>query len=313
MGHPRTSPAARRFKSGKIRLSQHGMHFFDRLTGLNALLEEVRVPEHRWARAPRYVSIALTNACELRCPYCYAPKHGASLDREQVVRWAQELDAAGCLGIGFGGGEPTLHRDFVGICREVADRTRLAVTFTTHGHRMTPELVADLRGAVHFVRVSVDGIGATYERLRGRAFGELRAAINRVALLAPFGINVVVNNETFIELDQIAAFAQQVGASELLLLPEQPTLHFAGLDQAGYASLSEWVTSGSWPIRVAISRSGLPSSLPIADPFPGENALDAHVHVGADQLLRPNAFSSLGTPIDVSLLEALQRLRILQQ
>ncbi len=297
---------------GKIRLTQHGLHFFDRQSGLNALLDEVKAPEHLWAKAPRYVSVALTNACELRCSYCYAPKHHASLGHEQVLRWARELDEAGCLGLGFGGGEPTLHREFVGICHSVAEQTQLAVTFTTHGHRMTPQLAERLHGAVHFIRVSVDGIGTTYERLRGRPFSELQAAVDQVASVAPFGINVVVNDDTIDELDQVAAFAQRVGASELLLLPEQPTLKTRGLGRIGRECLTKWIRARSLPLRLAMSRSGLEGAVPIADPFPGEATLDAHAHVSADGVLRPDAYSDLGIEIESSILEAHKQLKGLQ-
>ncbi|HEY6554613.1 MAG TPA: radical SAM protein [Vicinamibacteria bacterium] len=255
--------------------------------------------------------MALTNTCELHCPYCYAPKHRSMLDRENVVRWAQELDSAGCLGLGFGGGEPTAYPHFAELCQQVADQTQLAVTFTTHGHRMTRELAARVVGAVHFIRVSVDGVGATYERLRGRRFDDLKASIGLLASIAPFGVNVVVNSDTVGELDDIAAFAANIGASELLLLPEQPTHRCAGLDTAGSKRLRDWITYGSHSIRTAVSRTGLENALPVADPFPNEDPLEAHVHIDASGTLKPDAYSPVGTPIAESFLDALGRLRML--
>ena len=41
--------------------------------------------------------------------------------------------------------------------------------------------------------MSVDGVGATYERLRRRPFAALLAAAALLGSVAPFGINVVVN------------------------------------------------------------------------------------------------------------------------
>jgi MoaA/NifB/PqqE/SkfB family radical SAM enzyme len=206
---------------GKVRLSRSGAHWFDRVSGLNILLDEVKVPPERWSRAPRYVSIALTNACELRCPFCYAPKVPGRLDADLVLAWMKELEMAGCLGVGFGGGEPTAHPHFSWLCREGAQRTNMAITFTTHGHRLNADLAGKLRGSVHFVRVSVDGVGSTYERLRGRSFDSLRRCLDFVGSIAPFGLNVVVNDETVNELDAVASFAEHAGAVELLLLPEQ--------------------------------------------------------------------------------------------
>ncbi|MER7109354.1 radical SAM protein [Streptomyces sp. NPDC000229] len=184
-------------------MSASGVHLFDRVSGMNVLLDEVPVPAERFSRAPQYLSVALTNACELHCPYCYAPKHAAALDRERVLAWAVELDAAGCLGVGFGGGEPTAYRRFAQLCSDIAQSTSMAVTFTTHGHRLTPELVESPRAAVHFVRLSVDGVGATYERLRSRPFAAVVQAARLLGPLAPFGINAVINADTVGQLDDL--------------------------------------------------------------------------------------------------------------
>src|ERR1700675_1760433 len=101
----------------KIRTGPSGVHLFCRKTGLNVLCDEVRVPEILWASAPRQISVALTNRCDLTCRYCYAPKGRATLNFEQLTTWLCELDSNGCLGVGFGGGEPTLYRRFAELCQ----------------------------------------------------------------------------------------------------------------------------------------------------------------------------------------------------
>jgi sulfatase maturation enzyme AslB (radical SAM superfamily) len=293
----------------KIRMSASGVHLFDRVSGTNVLLDEVSVPAGQFSRAPRYLSVALTNACELHCAYCYAPKHAAALDRERVLAWAVELDAAGCLGVGFGGGEPTAYRWFAQLCSDIAQSTSMAVTFTTHGHRLTSELVSSLRGAVHFVRLSVDGVGATYERLRGRPFAAVIQAARLLDSLAPFGINAVINSDTVGELDGLAEFADKVGASELLLLPEQPTAATPGISDSEAQHLVDWATAARTGVRLAISRTGLEAALPIAETVPGEHPLDAHMHLDATGVLRPHAYASTGVPVGSSIIEAVQALR----
>lgn len=44
--------------------------------------------------------------------------------------------------------------------------------------------------------MSVDGIGSTYESLRGKPFHILRSRIDLLRTLAPVGINFVVNAAT---------------------------------------------------------------------------------------------------------------------
>lgn len=293
----------------KIRLSEAGVHLFDRTSGLNVLLDELDVPADEFSCAPRYLSIALTNACELRCAYCYAPKHSAMLDMDRVVSWALELDGAGCLGIGFGGGEPTAYPRFAQLCAEIARSTAMAVTFTTHGHRLTSSLADALRGSVHFARLSVDGVGDTYERLRGRPFAAVRDAAARLRSVAPFGINTVVNADTVGELDDLAEFAAEVGASEFLLLPEQPNAATPGISDADAERLVRWVCAARHAVRLAISRSGLEASVPAVEPIRGERPLDAHLHIDATGVLRPHAYAPDGTPVADSIMDAIHTLR----
>lgn len=293
----------------KVRRTEAGVHLFDRVSGVNVLFDEIHVPEAEVSRAPRYLSVALTNACELRCSYCYAPKRTATLAMERVAAWAVELDRAGCLGIGFGGGEPTTYPRFAHLCAQIAESTSMAVTFTTHGHRLTSELADALRGSIHFARLSVDGVGGTYERLRRRPFAAVVAAAARLRSVAPIGINVVVNADTVGELDGLAEFASDVGASELLLLPEQPTATTPGISDADAERLVRWVRTARAPMRLAISRSGLEASVPAVEAIPGERPLDAHLHVDATGILRSHAYASAGTPIEGSIVEAMQVLR----
>ena len=280
----------------KVRLGPDGQHFFDRYTGINVLLDEVRPAEKFWSRAPRQVSIALTNVCDLHCTYCYAPKSRASLTADQVLAWLVELDEAGCLAVGFGGGEPTLHPQFAEICRRVAQETRLAVTFTTHGHRLTDHLLGSLAGSANFVRVSVDGVGRTYESHRGRKFDELVARLGGLARVLPFGINVVVNDRTIEELDALAELAHRFKATELLLLPQQATAAVGGVGKETAARMEQWVRSYVGVVRLAISEAGA-EGLPTCDPLPCEKALRAYAHIDASGMLRASSYATAATPI----------------
>ncbi len=293
----------------KSRIGPNGMHLFDRVSGLNVLLDELHPAAAVWSKSPRQVSVALTNVCDLHCTYCYAPKHKASLSADRVLRWLKELDTEGCIGIGFGGGEPTLHPDFVDICKRVAVETQLAVTFTTHGHRLTSELAQRLKGSVHFARVSVDGVGRTYEEQRGKRFDSLLRGIEAIAALSPFGINVVVNERTVSELDALSELAREVGASELLLLPQQATATAAGLDDVVGQALQQWVCNYKGKVRLAVSEAGV-SGLPTCDPLPDERGLQAYAHIDASGILRASSYAPAGAQIgDAGVLSALQRLR----
>jgi MoaA/NifB/PqqE/SkfB family radical SAM enzyme len=226
-----------------------------------------------------------------------------------VLGWLKELDAEGCLGIGFGGGEPTLHPDFVDICKRAAAETQLAVTFTTHGHHLTPQFVERLKGSIHFARISVDGVGRTYEEQRGKQFTSLLRGIESIAALSPFGINVVVNKRTVRELDAVSELAHKVGASELLLLPQQATSAVAIMDEMVGQELHKWVSNYRGKVRLAVSEAGA-SGLPTCNPLPDEKGIQAYAHIDASGILRASSYSAIGKKIgDAGVLSALEQLR----
>ncbi len=279
----------------KLRVSAAGLHFFDRRTGLNVLLDAPTTTEWTVDWAPQNVSIALTNACDLACAYCYAPKHPARLGFDEVVRWCRELDSGGCLGIGFGGGEPLLYPRFVELCTQVALSTALAVTFTTHGHWVTKEVAHALEGKVHFIRVSVDGVGSTYERLRGRPYGAVVERLKMISSVAPFGVNYVVNRSTLPDLDIAAATFFSLGASELLLLPEVGVGGRPGIDERTTLSLNEWVSNNWSRYRLSISEAGSDFvTAPQFDPHRGDLPLRRYAHIDAGGVLKRSSYDAAG-------------------
>ncbi|MHA3774932.1 radical SAM protein [Verrucomicrobiota bacterium sgz303538] len=282
--------------STKVRFGPDGIHLFARGSGANLLIGEIVPPKSMWAAAPRQVSIALTNTCDLSCSYCFAPKTHVSLAFDRVISWLDELDANGTIGVGFGGGEPTLYRQFAELCAHTSRNTGLAVTFTTHGHHLNEALLAQLKGNVHFCRVSMDGIGSTYERLRRRSFDVLARRLTGLKQIVPFGINYVVNSCTLPDIGLAAEFAEAAGASEFLLLPEQPVQGRGGINDSTAEMLRRWVESYSGGMRLAVSEKGA-DGMPTSDPFENETGLRAYVHIDANGVLRPTSYDLQGTPI----------------
>jgi MoaA/NifB/PqqE/SkfB family radical SAM enzyme len=282
----------------KMRKSASGMHLFNRTTGVNILLDEARIPESEWMLAPRNVSIALTNRCDLRCPFCFAPKNESVLDLKQVKNWLRELDMNGSLGVGFGGGEPTLHPDFVQLCRFASEETNLAVSFTTHGWALDKERLDALVGNVHFIRVSVAGVGAVYERMRNRP---LSGFLNPLESLWKsgicFGVNMLVNAMTIGCLDDVAELAKQYGAMELLLLPEIPVNGGCGCSGKILEHLHLWVQTYRGDLRLAISENSS-EGFPVCEPLPEECGLRAFAHIDAGGILKRTSFDKSGVLID---------------
>lgn len=84
--------SARRRRQWKRRCSAAGVHVFDRVARLNILVDDVPVPASLHAGAPRHVSIALTNRCDLACAHCDAPKSRDELRFNTAAGLLGELD-----------------------------------------------------------------------------------------------------------------------------------------------------------------------------------------------------------------------------
>jgi MoaA/NifB/PqqE/SkfB family radical SAM enzyme len=293
----------------KVRVSPAGLHFFNRTTGINILVDEIIPCANTWSTAPRHVSVALTNSCDLTCSHCYAPKNPAILAFDKLAGWLSELDANGCIGVGFGGGEPTLYPWLTEICSYAARNTNLAITMTTHAHRLSNQLLNELAGNLHFVRVSMDGVGPTYESIRGRPFNSLLERITALRRVARFGINFVVNSKTIGDLDAAVQLAADLGASEFLLLPEEPIGRGRGIDKETTIALQKWVTKYRGSVPLAVSDSGT-EGLPTCDPLKSETGLAAFAHIDASGVLKRTSYDKCGVLIrENGVMAALDRLR----
>ena len=130
-----------------------------------------------------------------------------------------------------------------------------------------------------------------------------------IANLSPFGINVVVNERTVAGLDAVSELAQKVGASELLLLPQQATTAVPSMDGVVGRALQDWVCSYRGKVRLAVSEAGA-SGLPTCDPLPDERGLQAYAHIDASGMLRASSYSPACVKIEnAGVLSALKRLR----
>lgn len=201
------------------------------------------------------------------------------LNIDDVLRWAKELSENGCLGIGFGGGEPLLYPDFSSLCQRVHGNTDMSVSFTTHGNRMTDEMADSLRGSVNFVRVSIDGIGDEYEAIRGCSFQKFMQKLNIIQTISPYGVNLVINATTIHSVDAVANLAAEQGATELLLLPQ---IGLNAADSSTISSLYKWINSYRGGLKLAIAEHASDQALSIADPFVNEKGTKAYVHVNAE-------------------------------
>ena len=132
---------------------------FNRRTGSKVRMilsdnpEELTVTPQR-AFAPELVDIKITDHCPYGCPYCYqgsTPEGEHAPDFFRIIAGLQELRV---FEVALGGGEPTLHPQFLNILRTFRDHG-IVPNFTTRNYNCLTDInfgrrIFDLCGAVAF-------------------------------------------------------------------------------------------------------------------------------------------------------------------
>ncbi|KAF0118682.1 MAG: pqqEH [Rhodospirillaceae bacterium] len=113
----------------------------------------------------------LTRRCNLSCRYCYAMAADRTFPNELATREAlavlDDLQAFGVRALILSGGEPLLRSDCFILARR-AKALGLHVALSSNGTLLDDRAAEALCSiGVDYVGISVDGIGATHDHIRG--------------------------------------------------------------------------------------------------------------------------------------------------
>ena len=135
----------------------------------------------------------LTRRCNLSCRFCYSGSanvaYAGELDTEEVLEVMGDLRAFGVPALILSGGEPLTRPDIFDISR-AAKEMGFYVALSSNGTLIDEsniEKVAELD--YHYVGISIDGVRATHDRLRGWP-GAFDAAMRGLALCQARGLKV---------------------------------------------------------------------------------------------------------------------------
>jgi MoaA/NifB/PqqE/SkfB family radical SAM enzyme len=153
---------------------------------------------------PLILGLVLTNRCNLRCRHCNVYTRGhKDLSFEQVTAAIDSFYGQGGRCLYLEGGEPFLWRDGQYSLDDVVDYAYglgyLTVVIYTNG-------TFPIRTSAATVFVSVDGLQATHDALRGKSFDRIMGNIQSSAHPSLY-INYTINNHN---KDEIGAFCEYV-------------------------------------------------------------------------------------------------------
>lgn len=176
---------------------------------------------------PISVELSLTNRCNHDCVWCsdaaLRKRLGGELSREVLFPLFEELKAGGTRGVVIeGGGEPTLHPDFMSVVQMAKDQG-LALGLISNGFLM-PYLGS--MGDFEWIRISLDAAGREeYRRLKGvdgfdRVINNLMVmAANRDGLTLGVGYILTNRNDELVRLEQLVRFLRKIGAGYIHFRP----------------------------------------------------------------------------------------------
>ena len=190
---------------------------FERDTGLNALLEGEETA-HLQRHAPRTLLIAVTNACNMTCHFCYRDLNARSGWRyDTLLEFCQQADEWGVLEVAFGGGEPMLFPRWPQFVHDLYDTTGLCINFTTNGLLLTEDFLGDIAGKYGNIRLSLYDDNHPDETIK-----------LLVGCGARFGVNWLVTPDALPGIERRFLQLLDLGVCDFLLLSykgHDPALH----------------------------------------------------------------------------------------
>lgn len=187
----------------------------------NALAPNPAEAVRRWSgpdEPPRVCVWEITLRCDLGCRHC-GSRAGKSrsdeLDTSEAFDVVKQLAQLGIREVTLIGGEAYLRDDWADIAAAVT-AAGMTCTMVTGGYGLDAFRVQEARAAgIRRIGVSIDGIGATHDRLRGRigSFEAAMAAAERITAAGiEFSVNSQINRLSLPELEAIARLIAELGA-----------------------------------------------------------------------------------------------------
>jgi uncharacterized protein len=171
----------------------------------------------------------ITNACNLRCPYCYVHKTDDAMDRataretiESLVRSATR-NGFRSLRLKYAGGEASLnmavllamHDDAVALC--AGNDLTLSTVVLSNGVAISRRTARELTDRGIAVMISLDGIGAAHDAQRPTLTGApsftrvLRSIDTLVAAGTPPHLSITITSRNVAAVAEVVRFAVERG------------------------------------------------------------------------------------------------------
>lgn len=168
-----------------------------------------------------------TQACNLRCTYCYqsaAVPHPDELSTAEAFRLVDQVGEAGADTLVFTGGEAFTRSDLLAVAG-YAHESGLTTNVITNGHYITPDNIGQVATTFDNVTVSLDH-GKPQHHDCNRGEGSWARAVAAIDLLigagVPVDVNTVLSHYGLDDIDELLAFVTSRPLGDHRIVPQFP-------------------------------------------------------------------------------------------
>ena len=180
---------------------------------------------------PKVVSIELTDFCNLACKHCYGTfcmENRSYIPLDKVKELLYELDECNAFMIELTGGECLTHPDFCEILKYALSLKFKQIAILSNGVAFTTEIFEVIKANRERVSIQIDMHSLNEEYLdwfTGKTHIMERVKKNiclAVATGAPTRVVSIITKRNLKELESLAAWAYEIGATSYAISPVVP-------------------------------------------------------------------------------------------
>ena len=168
------------------------------------------------------VHINVTNACNLRCPYCYGRytfrKGVKDFTTNELISLIDEVDSLGTKIINLGAGEPLMRKDIEEIIGYIRSKD-IECRMNTNGHLVPQRLSAVKK--LSSICISIDGDEGAHDRYKGK--GSFQKVLSAIEICRdndiPVHSSTMLSKYNIHTIDFILELAKEMGFFAEFLLP----------------------------------------------------------------------------------------------
>ena len=166
---------------------------------------------------PKYLDWQLITSCNCHCTHCYQEKvsYEVFTPRDVAFKLVEEIATYPMIHVNITGGEPFLI-PYISELLEAVSSIGCVVTISSNGSLITNNHISLLERLGISVQISLDGIGAKHDQIRGVP-GLFEKAIKTISHLVDKNIEVTIafcmNNRSIDDSEKVCQLTKNLGVS----------------------------------------------------------------------------------------------------